>query len=79
MMVAQACPRCRGTLTRVEDVGDVYYSCVQCGHVAYGRLPAATPMTPSENWQVAEAADRGAVRRRQLRRDRERAARQKAA
>jgi len=32
---SKACPRCRGDVARVEDVGDIYYSCVQCGHISY--------------------------------------------
>lgn len=79
MMVTRACPRCMGTLTRVEDVGETYHSCVQCGHVVYGRLPVVAPVPESTRWHGVEAADRATVRRRQLRRDRARAARQSAA
>lgn len=34
-VMTKGCPRCRGDLSRVDDVGDTYYSCVQCGHVVY--------------------------------------------
>lgn len=30
----RTCPRCEGFLSLVEDVGDRYYSCIQCGFVA---------------------------------------------
>ena len=31
----KGCPRCSGTLTQVEDLGEAYLSCVQCGYVTY--------------------------------------------
>jgi hypothetical protein len=31
-LLTKACARCQGDLTRVDDIGDTYYSCVQCGH-----------------------------------------------
>ena len=34
-VLRKSCPRCQGDLSRVEDIGDTYYSCVQCGHVVY--------------------------------------------
>lgn len=33
-LLTRGCPRCQGTLSKVEDVGETYYSCVQCGHTA---------------------------------------------
>ena len=33
-LLKKGCPRCEGTLSKVEDVGETYYSCVQCGHTA---------------------------------------------
>ena len=44
-VINRSCPRCQGDLARVEDVGDTYYSCVQCGNVVY-RLPAAGVVVP---------------------------------
>ena len=41
----RSCVRCQGDLARVEDIGDTYYSCVQCGNVVY-RLPAAAVVVP---------------------------------
>ena len=41
----RSCPRCQGDLARVEDVGDTYYSCVQCGNVVY-RLPTVDVVVP---------------------------------
>ena len=35
MVMTKACPRCRGDLAHVRDVGDSYHSCVQCGFVEY--------------------------------------------
>ena len=36
MVITKGCPRCQGDLTHVSDIGDTYYSCVQCGYVQYG-------------------------------------------
>jgi len=41
----RSCARCQGDLARVEDIGDTYYSCVQCGNVVY-RLPATGVVVP---------------------------------
>lgn len=79
MIAATACPRCRGTLTRVLDVGETYYSCVQCGHIAYGTLPTPAEAAAATRWQGREAMDRSLVRRRLILRDRERASRRSAA
>jgi predicted nucleic acid-binding Zn ribbon protein len=35
MLHTKSCPRCSGDLALVQDIGDTYYSCVQCGHVSY--------------------------------------------
>jgi len=74
-----ACPRCRGTLTRVLDVGETYHSCVQCGHVLYGTPPTPAEADAATRWQGRAPADRSLVRRRQIVRERERAARRAAA
>lgn len=68
MIVAEACPRCRGTLTRVRDIGDTYHSCVQCGHIVYGPLPAVTVLNRPEEREWPKATDRSDIRRRQIRR-----------
>lgn len=80
MVITEVCPRCRGTLTRVQDIGDVYHSCVQCGHVIYGAVPepATEALHAVEARQWPEATDRVAVRRRQIRRAKELAARKAA-
>ena len=36
MLHTKSCPRCSGDLALVQDVGDAYLSCVQCGHMDYG-------------------------------------------
>ena len=69
----RACPRCRGALAWVEDIGDSYQSCVQCGHVVYGRLQAPPRVQPEPRWSPRQAADRSAVRRRQIARAKARA------
>jgi hypothetical protein len=79
VIAATACPRCRGTLTRVQDVGETYHSCVQCGHVVYGVLHEASTADVSGRWQGLAPADRSLVRRRQIVRERQRAARRAAA
>lgn len=33
-LLTRGCPRCQGTLSKVEDIGETYYSCVQCGYTA---------------------------------------------
>ena len=35
MLHSKACPRCSGDLALVQDVGDTYLSCVQCGYLTY--------------------------------------------
>lgn len=73
MIAARACPRCRGVLTLVEDVGDTYHSCVQCGHVAYGSITVVPEVDRPPRWRPRQAADRSVVRRRQIARARARA------
>lgn len=31
-LLTKGCPRCNGDLSKVNDIGESYYSCVQCGH-----------------------------------------------
>ncbi len=33
MFWLKACPRCKGDLHEVRDVGDTYVSCLQCGRI----------------------------------------------
>ncbi|MCK9496033.1 MAG: hypothetical protein M0R75_11140 [Dehalococcoidia bacterium] len=76
MILANACPRCRGALSRVADIDEVYFSCVHCGYASYGDSAPLAPVTPpAERWRVREPADRATVRRRQIARERARAAR----
>lgn len=42
MLHPKACPRCSGDLSLVEDIGDSYLSCLQCGFVSY-QLPSTQP------------------------------------
>ena len=77
MMIAKSCPRCRGDLSLVRDVGDTYFSCLQCGHTLYEN-PAAVEAEPEfagvDGARWPEPVDRSLVRRRQLRQMRKKAA-----
>lgn len=73
MTDTSACPRCQGVLALVDDIGDTYRSCVQCGHVVYGRVSEAASTSATPRWRPRQAADRSAVRRRQIARARARA------
>ncbi|MDA0256819.1 MAG: hypothetical protein O3C25_03650 [Chloroflexi bacterium] len=44
MLRIKACSRCEGDLTLVLDLGESYFSCVQCGQVTY--VEAARPAPP---------------------------------
>lgn len=79
MIAKHACPRCRGTLTRVEDVGDTYYSCVQCGNTLYESPSTLTALPAAGRWQGPEVADRSAVRRRLIAKERALSSRRAAA
>lgn len=35
MLHPKACPRCSGDLSLVQDIGESYLSCLQCGFVSY--------------------------------------------
>jgi hypothetical protein len=39
MLRIKACARCEGDLTLVVDLGESYFSCVQCGYVSYAAAP----------------------------------------
>ncbi len=49
-VLRKSCSRCQGDLSLVDDIGDTYYSCVQCGHVVYqlGAAPRPVALTPFE-------------------------------
>lgn len=79
MIANHACPRCRGTLTRVDDIGETYLSCVQCGNTIYEDLPNVTALPVEARWRGPEVADRAAVRRRLIAKERAKAARSAAA
>lgn len=40
MILKKGCPRCRGDMNRVNDIDGVYFSCLQCGHLAYPTSPS---------------------------------------
>ena len=44
MLLFGACPRCRGDVARVEELNDSYFSCLQCGFMAYTWPPLALPV-----------------------------------
>lgn len=69
MLITKGCPRCHGDLVHVSDVGDSYYSCVQCGHVAY----EGTPAFAAVQWSLVDEkqpslVSRDEVARRRMRR-----------
>lgn len=66
MLYTKACPRCQGDISRVEDVGDTYFSCVQCGHTSYkAPAPAAVEAVEAARpWLTA--VDRSVARKRRI-------------
>lgn len=50
MFWLKACPRCRGDLHEIRDVGATYVSCLQCGQILTEQqekmLPRATLRPP---------------------------------
>lgn len=69
MLITKSCPRCHGDLAHVSDVGEAYYSCVQCGHVVYRLTRSAEEQeatTPARLRPVAVPRDE--VHRRRIRR-----------
>lgn len=79
MILANACPRCQGALTRVMDIDEIYYSCVHCGHAVYGKPERTSVPVVETRWRGREPEDRATVRRRQIARERARARRAAAA
>jgi hypothetical protein len=67
MVIAKGCPRCRGDLAYVDDIGDAYYSCVQCGHVVYRLSPALASHADVEERKLPTALPREEVHRRRIR------------
>jgi len=51
MLHPKACPGCTGDLSLIEDVGNTYFLCVQCGYITYQFQPvipqASATLTPS--------------------------------
>ncbi len=43
MLRIKACTRCEGDLTLVVDLGESYFSCVQCGDISYTQLATPAP------------------------------------
>lgn len=66
MLFTKACPRCQGDVSRVEDIGDTYFSCVQCGHTSYvSPMPKALEaVEPQRTW--LSAVDRTVARKRRI-------------
>lgn len=66
MLYTKTCPRCRGDITRVEDIGDTYFSCVQCGHTSYTppALAAVHAVDAPRPW--LPAAGRSVARKRRI-------------
>jgi len=79
MILANACPRCQGALSRVMDIGEMYYSCVHCGHTVYGQVPSVQVVPTESRWQGRQPEDRADVRRRLIAKEKARAARKQAA
>ena len=68
MIIAKGCPRCSGDLAYVDDIGDSYYSCVQCGHIVYRLSPTSVPQHNSaRERQLPTAVSREEVHRRRIR------------
>ena len=66
MLYTKACPRCQGDMSRVEDIGDTYFSCVQCGHTSYkAPVPAAVEAVDASRPWLA-AVDRSVARKRRI-------------
>jgi len=57
------------------DIGEIYYSCVHCGHTVYGLPPSVSAVPVESRWQGRQAEDRATVRRRQIAKERARARR----
>lgn len=70
MITTQACPRCAGSLISVKHEDEP--SCLHCGYVVYaGTLTEVRTGTPARR-SIMQPADRSAVRRRQIARQRSR-------
>jgi tRNA(Ile2) C34 agmatinyltransferase TiaS len=68
MLYTKACPRCQGDMSRVEDIGDTYFSCVQCGHTSYTAPgPMAVPTADGQRTWLS-AVDRSVARKRRINR-----------
>ncbi len=47
MFWLKACPRCHGDLHEVNDVGDRYITCLQCGRILTDEQEKSLPRTIS--------------------------------
>jgi hypothetical protein len=47
MFWLKACPRCQGDLHDVQDVGDQYVTCLQCGRILTEEQEKALPRLPA--------------------------------
>ncbi len=66
MVITKGCPRCQGDLAHVDDIGDAYDSCVQCGFVKYEQGAAVGPVIVEKPRPVALTRDE--VHRRRMHR-----------
>ena len=72
MIITRGCPRCHGDLAHVSDIGDAYYSCLQCGYIQYsldGGAPRPVFQDAGEQMSAERpvAVTRDEVHRRRLR------------
>ena len=58
-VLRKSCSRCQGDLSLVDDVGDTYYSCVQCGHVVYQLGAAQRPVITAAQFGEAPELQSG--------------------
>jgi len=55
--LAKSCPRCAGDMSLVQDVDDdIYFSCLQCGHILY--QPSVTSGTVV-TWPISQVSASG--------------------
>ena len=66
MLYTKACPRCQGDMSRVEDIGDTYFSCVQCGHTSYVAPAPKTMQVVEATRGWSTAVDRSVARKRRI-------------
>ncbi len=69
MVIGKSCPRCQGDLAFVDDIGDSYYSCLQCGHVVYRLTRALVQPAGTQERPLPTALSREEVHRRRIRKE----------